>query len=68
MPETRGIIRRIIERDGVVKISLPDHSGYFQVAAGDAQDDILARLREAEARGEAVSFRYDAHLQITELL
>lgn len=66
MPETQGIIRRIVERDGVVKISLPNHSGYFQVGMG--QQDILTRLREAEARGETVAFRYDAHLQITELL
>lgn len=68
MPETTGVIRRIIDRDGVFKVSLPNHAGYFHVAGGAAYDDIVARLRAAEASGATISFRYDARLNITEML
>lgn len=68
MPETTGVIRRIVERDGAVRVSLPNHDGYFHVAAGDTHDDIVNQLRAAEASGATISFRYDARLNITEML
>ncbi len=68
MPETTGVIRRIIERDGDFKVSLPNHSGYFHVAEGEGHDDIVTQLRAAEASGATISFRYDARLNITEML
>lgn len=68
MPETTGVIRRIVERDGAVRVSLPNHSGYFHVAEGDAHDDIVNQLRAAEASGATISFRFDARLNITEML
>ncbi len=68
MPETTGVIRRLVERDGAFMISLPNHSGYFRVAGGAAHADIINQLRAAEASGATISFRYDARLNITEML
>ncbi|MFN7114352.1 MAG: hypothetical protein ACK4PK_08330 [Alphaproteobacteria bacterium] len=68
MPESKGVIRRIVERDGGFKVSFPNHSGYFSVAEGENRDDLIARLRDAAQTGTTITFRFDARLKITELL
>ncbi|MDY0008132.1 MAG: hypothetical protein RBS08_00365 [Bdellovibrionales bacterium] len=67
MPESQGVIRRMIERDGVFMVSFPNHAGYFSIAEGDAQSAMTERIRRAAESGETISFRFDARLQITEI-
>lgn len=68
MPESSGVIRRIVERDGGFKVSFPNHAGYFSVADGENRDALIARLREAEKKGATISFRFDARLNIIEII
>lgn len=67
MPESTGVIRRIVERDGGFKVSFPNHAGYFSVADGENRDALIARLRDAAQSGATISFRFDARLHITEI-
>lgn len=66
--ESTGVIRRIVERDGVFRVSFPEHAGYFYVAQGDDAESITERLRAAAAAGTTITFRFDARLRITEIL
>jgi hypothetical protein len=68
MPESTGVIRKIVERDGVFKVSFPNHSGYFSVAEGENRTVLIARLRDAAQSGATISFRFDARLVITDIL
>ena len=61
--KTQGTIRRIIERDDRLLVSLPQHDGYFQ-ALDPAQWPVL---KAAEADGRAVAFDYDFDLVIANL-
>lgn len=67
MPESKGVIRRIVERDGGFKVSFPNHSGYFSVAEGESREALIARLRDAAQSGATITFRFDARLHITDI-
>ncbi|HRI76017.1 MAG TPA: hypothetical protein PLX33_03410 [Alphaproteobacteria bacterium] len=67
--ESTGIIRRIVERDGVFRVSFPEHAGYFSIAPDTADAAALEqRLRSAADTGATITFRFDARLRITEIL
>lgn len=67
MPQSTGVIRKIVERDGAFKVSFPNHSGYFSVAEGENRDALIARLRDAAQTGATISFSFDARLHIIEI-
>ena len=67
MPQSTGVVRRIIERDGRFMVSFPNHSGYFKIAEGAAQDDLIARIRAAAEKGTTLDFTFDKEFNITDI-
>ena len=51
MPQSTGVVRRIIERDGRFMVSFPNHAGYFKIASGENHEALIARIRAAADSG-----------------
>lgn len=67
MPQSTGVIRKIIERDGRFMVSFPNHSGYFKIAAGDRHEALIARIRAAAESGATLDFTFDKDFNITDI-
>lgn len=61
--QSKGIVRRIVERNGETLVSFPNHDGYFHVA-GEIKQKVLA----AHALGREITFTYDHALNIVEVV
>ncbi|HEX2751563.1 MAG TPA: hypothetical protein VHP34_00345 [Alphaproteobacteria bacterium] len=67
MPQSSGVIRKIVERDGRFMVSFPNHSGYFKVADGKQQDALIARIRAAAESGVTLDFTFDKDFNIIDI-
>ncbi|TAL39511.1 MAG: hypothetical protein EPN97_02295 [Alphaproteobacteria bacterium] len=62
MIESSGVVRRIVEEDGVEFVSFRNHDGYFQLPAGDA----AAREKVVQSRdlNREISFAFNKEAKI----
>lgn len=59
----RGLLRKIVEEDGVMLISFIDHSSYFTVS----DKSLYSVLRDSLAMGQPVGIFYDADMRVQAL-
>lgn len=67
MPQSTGVVRRIIERDGRFMVSFPNHAGYFKIASGENHEALIARIRAAADSGATLDFTFDKDFNITHI-
>jgi hypothetical protein len=60
MLKSKGVVRRIIDRDSQFLVSFPVHACYFQVE----DKSLREKLRAAHRVRREVSFTYDANVRI----
>jgi hypothetical protein len=60
--ESKGVVRRVIEKDGTLLVSFPRHDGYFRVP-----DNVKERILKAHQDQEEISFTFDGDLNILEV-
>lgn len=46
--ESKGVVRRIIEEDGTLLVSFPNHDGYFRVADSANMPALKERILKAQ--------------------
>ena len=59
---SKGAVRRIIEEEGELLVSFPNHDGYFTLPPGD--DALKAKAVESQEKGKEVVFTFDRDLRI----
>ncbi len=62
MPESKGVVKKIVEKDGRVLVSFPNHAGYFKLPP-----DMLDLAVESREKGRELSFSFDRELNITKI-
>lgn len=62
MPESKDIIRKIVERDGRILVSFRNHAAYYALPS-----ELRARADEAKEQGREVVFSFDKDLLIQSL-
>ena len=65
--ESKGVIRRIIEEDGTLLISFPNHDGYFLVSDSARMPELKERILKAQLDNEEISFTFDKDLKILKI-
>ena len=62
MIESSGVVRRIVEEDGIEFVSFRNHDGYFQLPAGDA----AAREKAVQSRdlNREIAFTFNKEAKI----
>lgn len=62
MIESSGVVRRIVEEDGVEFVSFKNHDGYFQLPVGDAS----AREKAVQSRdlNREISFAFNKEAKL----
>jgi hypothetical protein len=60
MPQSKGVVRRIIEEDEEFLVCFANHDGYFHVE----EQSLRNTIRKAEGEGREISFTYDPTLKI----
>lgn len=60
MPESKGVVKKIVEREGRILVSFPNHAGYFKLPP-----DMLALAVESKEKGRELQFTFDRELHIT---
>jgi len=60
MPQSNGVVRRIIEDEEEVLVCFANHDGYFHVE----EQSLRNTIRKAEEEGREISFIYDPTLKI----
>lgn len=62
--ESKGVVRRIIEEDGVLLISFLKHPAYFRVPQSPNMLALKERIFKAQQDKGEISFTFDKNLNI----
>jgi len=65
--ESKGVIRRIIEEDGTLLVSFPNHDGYFRVSDSARMPELKEQILKAHRDNEEISFTFDKNLNILKI-
>jgi hypothetical protein len=65
--ESKGVVRRIIEKDGTLLVSFPKHAGYFRVPDFAGTPEMKERILKAQRDREEISFTFDRNLNILQI-
>ena len=62
MIESKGVVRRIFEENGTVFVSFPNHAGYFEFPADNA--DMRRKVTESRDLSREISFAFNREAKI----
>lgn len=65
--ESKGTIRRVIERENEFLVSFPNHDGYFKVPPSAQAGALKEKILTAQKGNQEISFTYDADLNILKI-
>jgi len=66
--KSKGVVRGIIEEDGVLLVSFLNHDGYFRIAKGWRTTKLRERIMKAQRDGEEIQITFDRDLNILQVL
>ena len=65
--ESKGVVRRIIDRDGTLLVSFPNHDGYFRAPDSTRMLELKERTLKAHRDQEEISFAFDRNLNVLQI-
>ena len=66
--ESKGIVQKVIDKNGEFLVAFPDHDGYFQVPESSLAPELKEKIFSSQNDEKEITFVFDKELNILKIL